>query len=274
MRQMLSLLLALVMLVGYQGGETPSGTEAEPVRGNADVGVMTNVTTLEPGKLHVSTNAEFPPYVMKDGAGNYIGIDIEVAAAIAEKLGLELVVENMSFDAALMAVPAGQSDITITGITATDDRLEIMDFSDPYVRNLQVVIVKENSGIVTLDDLYDVDFIGTQRDTTGYIYASDIPENYGYGEDHVLAYDTGALAVQALLNGQIDAVIIDNGPAQAFVAANPGLTILDTFYADEDYAVGVQRGNAQLLNAVNRAIAELREDGTLQAIFDKYIKAE
>ena len=228
--------------------------------------------TLEEGKLIMSTNAAFPPYEMTDDAGNFIGIDVEVAQAIADKLGLELVIDNMEFTAALEAAQQGKSDMVMAGVTVNEDRLAVMDFSDSYATGIQVVIVKEGSD-VTMDNLGDK-MIGTQMGTTGYIYASDTVENGGYGEDHVTAYDNGITAVQALMNDQIDAVIIDNAPAQAFVDANPGLTLLDGEWALENYAIGFAKGNTELVEAVNEALAELIADGTVQAIIDKYIPAE
>ena len=222
----------------------------------------------------MSTNAAFPPYEMTTDAGGFEGIDVEVAQAIAEKLGLELVVDDMGFDAALTAVQTGQSDIAMAGITVTEDRQQVMDFSDSYATGIQVVIVKEDSPIATLDDLSNAQMIGCQKATTGYIYCSDTPENGGYGEDHVTAYETGALAVMALVNGQVDAVVIDNEPAKSFVASNDGLKILDTEFAVEDYAIGFAKGNTALLEAVNAAMAELKADGTFQGIVDKYITAE
>lgn len=228
--------------------------------------------TLEEGKLIMSTNAEFPPYESTDDAGNYIGIDIEIAQQIAKKLGLELVIDNMEFTAALEAVQQGKSDMVMAGVTVDEDRLMVMDFSDSYATGVQVVIVKEGSD-VTMDNLGEM-MIGTQLGTTGYIYASDTPDNGGYGEDHVIGYDNGITAVQALMNGQIDAVIIDNAPAQAFVDANPGLTILEGEWAVEDYAIGFAKGNTELQEAVNQALAELIADGTVQKIIDKYIPAE
>ena len=231
-------------------------------------------TTVEPGKLHMSTNAAFPPYEMTTDAGGFEGIDVEVADAIAKKLGLELVVDDMSFDAALTAVQTGQSDIAMAGITVNPVRQEVMDFSDSYATGVQVIIVKEDSPIATVDDLASAEMIGTQKATTGYIYCSDTPENGGYGEDHVTAFDTGALAVMALVNGQVDAVVIDNEPAKSFVAENEGLKILDTEFAVEDYAIGLAKGNTALLEAVNAAMAELKADGTFQGIVDKYITAE
>jgi len=228
--------------------------------------------TLEEGKLIVSTNAEFPPYETTDDAGNFIGIDIEIAQAIAQKLDLELVIDNMEFTAALEAAQKGKSDMVMAGVTVNEDRLAVMDFSDSYATGIQVVIVKEGSD-VTMDNLGEK-MIGTQMGTTGYIYASDTIENGGYGEDHVIAYDNGITAVQALMNNQIDAVIIDNAPAQAFVEANPGLTLLDGEWALENYAIGFAKGNTELVDAVNGALAELIADGTVQAIIDKYIPAE
>ena len=226
------------------------------------------VTTVNAGKLTMSTNAAFPPYEMTTDSGDFEGIDIEVAGAIAEKLGLELQVDDMDFDAALLAAQNGKSDMVMAGVTVTDERLKVMDFSDTYAEGIQSIIVPEDSDIATVDDLTGKT-IGTQRGTTGYIYCTD-----DFGEDNVIAYDNGLTAVQALNNGQVDAVVIDNAPAKEFVSANPGLKILDTAYAQEDYAIGVAKGNTQLLDAINGALEELQADGTLQAIVDKYITAE
>ncbi len=226
------------------------------------------LTTVTAGKLTMSTNAAFPPYEMTTDSGDFEGIDIEVAGAIAKKLGLELQVDDMDFDAALLAAQNGKSDIVMAGVTVTDERLKVMDFSDTYAEGIQSIIVPEDSDIASADDLTGK-AIGTQRGTTGYIYCTD-----DFGEDNVIAYDDGLTAVQALNNGQVDAVVIDNAPAQEFVEANPGLKILDTAYAQEDYAIGVAKGNTQLLDAINGALEELEADGTLQAIVDKYITAE
>ena len=287
MKKFLTCLLALAMVLslaacggkdsssGNNAGTTPpASSDASSSDAAGDSGSAA-FTTVEEGKLHMSTNAAFPPYEMTTDAGGFEGIDVEVAAAIAEKLGLELVVDDMGFDAALTAVQTGQSDIAMAGITVTDDRLEVMDFSDSYATGVQVVIVQKDSPAVqSIDDLASAAMIGTQKATTGYIYCSDTPENGGYGEDHVTAFDTGALAVMALVNGQVDAVVIDNEPAKAFVAENPGLEILDTEFAVEDYAIGVAKGNTALLDAINAAMAELKADGTFQSIVDKYIVAE
>lgn len=223
--------------------------------------------TIVDGKLTMSTNAQFPPYEMTTDDGGFEGIDVEIATAIAEKLGLELDILDMDFDSALLAVQQGKSDIVMAGVTVNDDRLLVMDFSTSYANGVQVVIVKEGSDI-TIDNMGE-GLIGTQRGTTGNIYCTD-----DYGEEHVVAYDDGFTAVQALVNGQVDCVVIDNAPAQEFVKNNAGLAILDTEYANEDYAIGVAKGNTALVDAVNGALAELTADGTIQSIIEKYIPAE
>lgn len=278
MKKFLAMTMALAMALSLTAcGGNGANSSAASNDSASSVGASAStpdaaVTTVEAGKLHMSTNATFPPYEMLDASGNVIGIDAEVAGAIADKLGLELVIDDMGFDAALLAAQNGQSDIVMAGVTVTDERLAVMDFSNSYAKGIQVVIVREGSD-VTLDNLGEK-MIGTQMGTTGYIYCSDSVENGGYGEDHVTPYEDGPTAVQALVNGQVDAVVIDSAPAQEYVKANPGLTILDTEYANEDYAIGMAKGNAALVEAVNGALAELTADGAIQKIVDKYIPAQ
>ena len=272
--------MAVVMALGLSacGGSNSaaSSSAAGSVSGSAS-GSASNgdaaFTTVTPGKLTMSTNASFPPYEMVADDGSFEGIDIEVAGAIAEKLGLELQVDDMGFDAALQAAQTGKSDMVMAGVTITEERQAVMDFSNSYANGVQVVIVKEGSPIQTVDDLANANMIGCQMGTTGYTFCSDTVENGGFGEDHVTPYDDGAAAVQALMNGQIDAVVIDNKPAQEYVAANPGLKILDGEFTNEDYAIGVAKGNTALLDAINGALEELTNDGTIQSIVDKYISA-
>ena len=252
-------------------GETSSEASA------TEAGDYGEFTTIEEGKLIMATNAQFPPYeLVSDGEGfngtGFEGIDVEIASAIADKLGLELQIDDMDFDSALVAVQNDAADVVLAGLSYSEERDEVLDFTDSYATGVQVVIVKEGSD-VTMDNLGEK-MIGTQRGTTGYIYASDTPENGGYGEDHVSAYDNGATAVQALVNGQVDAVIIDEAPAKEFVAANEGLTILPGNWVEEQYCAAVNEGNTELLNAINTALNELMDDGTVQEILDKYITAE
>ena len=204
---------------------------------------------------------------MTTDSGEIEGIDVDTAKAIAEKLGLELQIDDMDFDAALLSVQQGKADIVMAGVTVTDERKAVMDFSDSYATGIQSIIVPNGSDIASPDDLAGKK-IGTQRGTTGYIYCSD-----DFGDDAVVAYDSGLTAVQALNNGQVDAVVIDNAPAKEYVAATPGLKVLDTSYAEEDYAIGLAKGSA-LEDAINAALEELKADGTLQSIVDKYITAE
>jgi len=254
MKKILSVLLVLVLAIGLFAGCSSEKN-----------------MTIEKGKLIMSTNAAFPPYEMTDDSGNYIGIDVEVAQAIAKELGLELVIDDMGFTAALEAAQNGKSDMVMAGVTVNEKRLKVMDFSDSYATGIQVVIIKEGSD-VTMDNL-DTKKIGTQLGTTGYIYASDTPENGGYGEDNVVGYENGMTAVNALINGQVDCVIIDNAPAQEFVKANPGLAILEGAWVEEHYAIGFKKGNTELQTAVNDVLKKLIADGTVQSIVDKYIPA-
>ena len=281
--------LSVSLLASCSGGssstpapETTTPAETTPAETTpAETGAAGDLSSalIEDGKLIMSTNAQFPPYEMvADGEGfngtGFEGIDIEIASALADKLGLELVIDDMEFDSALLAVQNNAADMMLAGLSYSEDRDEVMDFTDSYATGVQVVIVKDGSG-VTMDNLGDY-MIGTQRGTTGYIYASDTPENGGYGEDHVIAYDNGATAVQELINGTIDAVIIDQAPAEEYVAANAdaGLTILDGAWVEEQYCAAVDEGNTVLLDALNTALNELIDDGTVQTIIDKYITAD
>ena len=263
MKKYIALFLAAIMMLGLL-----AGCGSEPATENTD----NELGLVEAGKLIMSTNAAFPPYEMTTDDGGFEGIDVEIAGEIAKKLGLELVVDDMDFDSALLAVQQGKSDVVMAGVSVTDERKLVMEFSDSYATGIQVVIVKEGSD-VTMDNLGEK-MIGCQRGTTGYIYASDTPENGGYGEDHVTAFDNGASAVQALLNDQVDCVIIDSAPAAEYVKANPGLTLLDGNWVEEEYAIGMNKNNTALKDAVNNALKDLIADGTVQQIIDKYITAE
>lgn len=284
MKKLTALLLgaAMVLSLAACGGTASSSEAASSSEGASSEAASSEatseaaageLTTVNPGTLTMSTNAAFPPYEMTADDGSFEGIDIEVAQAIADKLGLELQVDDMDFDAALLAAQTGKSDMVMAGVTVTPERQNAMDFSDSYANGIQVVIVPEDSDIASIDDMQGK-MIGVQRGTTGDLYCSDTVENGGFGAENVTPYDNGLTAVQALMNGQVDCVVIDNAPAQEFVAANPGLKILDTEYANEEYAIGVAKGNTQLLDAINGALAELEADGTLQSIVDKYITAE
>ena len=223
--------------------------------------------TQEPAVLHMATEGTFPPYEYYDN-GQLVGIDIEVAGAIAEKLGMKLETTDIAFDSIIPGVQAGKYDIGMAGVTVNEDRLQQVNFSDSYATGVQVVIVKEGGKVQSLDDMADA-IIGTQSGTTGFIYASS-----DFGDDHVKSFTKTTDAVEALKNGQVDCVLLDNAPAEALVDANPdaGLSILETAYTVEDYAIAINKENTDLQAKINAALAELVADGTLQSIIDKYIK--
>ncbi len=223
--------------------------------------------TQEPAVLHMATEGTFPPYEYYDN-GQLVGIDIEVAGAIAEKLGMTLETTDIAFDSIIPGVQAGKYDIGMAGVTVSEDRLQQVNFSDSYATGVQVVIVKEGGKVQSLDDMADA-IIGTQSGTTGFIYASE-----DFGDDHVKSFTKTTDAVEALKNGQVDCVLLDNAPAEALVEANPdaGLSILETAYTVEDYAIAINKENTDLQAKINAALAELVADGTLQSIIDKYIK--
>ena len=219
------------------------------------------------GVLTMGTNAAFPPYEYYEGDA-IVGIDAEISQAIADKLGLKLEIEDMDFGSLVAAVQSGKVDISAAGMTVNEERLQNVDFTDSYSTGVQVVIVAEDSDIASVDDL-EGKLIGVQDATTGHIYCSD-----DFGEENVVAYNNGAMAVQALKDGKVDCVVIDQEPAKNFVQVNEGLKILDTEYVTEDYAIAVAKENTALKDAINAAMAELKEDGTIQGILDKYISAE
>ncbi len=274
MKKLTSIILALALIVISlavfascdNGGKDETTTVADVTTAEE--------TTAENKKqtLKMATNPYFQPYEYYDGT-KIIGIDAEIAQAIADKLGMELVIEDMTFDSIITAVDSGSVDFGMAGMTVTEKRLESVDFSVSYASGVQVVIVKEGSTITSVDDLTDSTCkVGSQLGTTGYIYTSDTVENGGYGSDRAIGYTTGNEAISALLKGDIECVIIDSEPAKAFVANNQGLKILDTHYADEDYAICVKKGNSELLTKIDTAIYQLTEDGTISAIINKYIK--
>ena len=225
--------------------------------------------------LKMGTNASFPPYeYYDDETGAIVGIDAEVAAAICEKLGYELEIVDMEFSSIIPAITSGKVDFGMAGMTVTEDRLKSVDFSDSYATGIQVIIVKEDSAITSVDDLFAEGAytkIGVQLGTTGDIYCTGDIADAGLGE--VLEYDNGTEAVLALTTGKVDCVVIDNEPAKAYVAANEGLKILETEYVTENYAIALAKGS-ELTEKINAALAELTADGTIPAIVEKYIPSE
>ena len=212
------------------------------------------------------TNAEFPPYEYHDN-NDIVGIDADIAKAIADKMGMELEIQDMAFDSLIPAVQSGKADFTAAGMTVNEDRKKNVDFTDTYAQAAQVIIVKDGSEIKAPADL-DGKKIGVQTGTTGDIYAGDIKDG------NIQRFNKGMEAVMALTQGKVDAVVIDREPAKVFVKENAGLKILDEAFTEEEYAIAVKKGNTELLEKMNAAIKELKDSGELQKIVDKYITAK
>ena len=279
MKKLFALLLTLAMVLSLAacgGNDAPAEEETtdDAVLEESTEGTEAALPTAVEGVLTMATNAAFPPYEYIEG-GAIVGIDADIATAIAEKLGLEIQIEDMEFDAIIEAVKSGKADIGLAGMTVTPDRAEEVNFTASYATGVQVVIVTEDSAITSVDDLFAEgasNVIGVQRNTTGDLYTTWDLEDAGLAT--IDRYSKGAEAVQALKTGKVDCVVIDNEPAKAFVAEVEGLKILDTEYILEEYAGAMNKDNAELFEAVNVALEELIADGTVQAIIDTYISAE
>ena len=261
---MLSMVLAGSMLLTACGGGNTQATEDT----GSDTQQSETAENTEGGVLRMGTNATFPPYEYVDENNEVAGIDADIAAAIADKLGMELEITDMAFDSLIPALQSDTIDIVLAGMTVDPERAEQVNFTDSYATGVQVIIVPEGSDIASPDDLEGKN-IGVQTGTTGDLYCTD-----DYGQEFVKQFDNGPLAVAALVNGQVDCVVIDNEPAKNYVAANQGLKILDTAYANEEYAAAIAKDNTELFEQVNAAIQELKEDGTIDSIIEKYIPAE
>ena len=275
MKKLIALLLAAMMVLALAACASNASTDTTaPADSAAETEAPAEEaadSTAASGKLTMATEATFPPYEYYDGDA-IVGIDVEVAQAIAAKLGMELEVTDIAFDSIIPGIQTGKYDMGMAGMTVTDERKEQVNFSDSYATGVQVVIVKDDSAITSVDDLFADGantVVGTQGGTTGFIYATSDIEDAGLGT--VKSFGKTTDAVEALKNGQVDCVILDNEPAKALVAANEGLHILDTEYAVEDYAIAIAKENTDLLDKINTALAELKDDGTLQSIVDKYI---
>ncbi|MBR2832290.1 MAG: amino acid ABC transporter substrate-binding protein [Oscillospiraceae bacterium] len=275
--RIIAIILAVVLMAAALsacGSNSPAPAESPASPAASASPAAASFTTVEKGKLTMATNAQFPPYEFYEG-DKIVGIDAEIAGLIAEKLGLELVIDDMEFDSIIEAVKGGKADIGMAGMTVTDERKESVDFTESYATGVQVIIVAEGSPITTADDLFAEGAnytIGVQRNTTGDLYTTWDLEDEGLAT--IDRYGKGADAVQALVSGKVDCVVIDNEPAKAFVQEVGGLKILDTEYVEEMYAGAMSKSNKELYDAVNNALKELIADGSVQRIVDKYISAD
>lgn len=259
------LMLGSLMACGNSSGNSEKETTTE-MANSAAIGTISTDGLVDKTKLVMATNAEFPPYEFREG-DNFVGIDVEIAGLIAQKMGVELVIEDMAFDAIINAVDAGKADIGMAGMTVTQERLKNIDFSDTYAKASQVVLVQSNSDIKSPDDLAQKT-IGVQLGTTGDIYSSDIEGAT------IERFSKGFEAVQALTQGKVDAVVIDGEPAKVFQSQASDIVILPDAFTVEEYAISIKKGNQALVDSINLALKELQEEGKIDEVVNTYIKAE
>ena len=225
--------------------------------------------------ITMGSSIDFAPYEYYDDAtGEIVGIDVEIAQAVAEKLGYDLEIVDMQFDSIIAAVVSGKVDFGMSGFTVTEERKQSVDFSTNYTTAVQSIIVPENSAITSVDDLFNPDNsfeIGVQIGTTGDLYITDDVESNGLSH-HIQRFNKAPDAIVALSSGKVDCVIIDDQVAIAFVKNNEGLKLLDTAYAFEEYAICFAK-ESPLYAPFNEALEALIADGTVQSIIDKYIVA-
>ena len=226
--------------------------------------------------LKMGSSCDFPPYeYYHDETGEIVGIDVEIAQAVCAKLGVELEIEDMQFDSIIAAVVSGKVDFGMSGFTVTEERKQNVDFSSTYTTAQQSVLVPADTTITTVDDLFNADNefkIGVQIGTTGDLYITGDVEAKGL-KHSVERFNKYGDAVMALLSGKLDCMIVDDQVAISFAEANEGLSILDTAYALEEYAICFPK-NSELYASFNAALEELIADGTVQSIIEKYIVAE
>jgi len=253
MKKFLSLVLSIVMILGLVACAQKAATTTASADGTAT-------------KLVMCTNAEFPPYEYKDG-GKFMGIDVECAKLIGEKLGVEVEILDIAFDSLIPTVMSGKADFAMAGMTVTEDRKESVDFTHTYQKAVQAIVVPIDSTISSANSL-EGKKIGVQTGTTGDIYCSG-----DFGDAAVERYSKIIDGFQAMKSGKIDAVVVDDQVASAIVEQDStAFKILETAYAEEEYAIAVKKGNTDLLNKLNSVIDEIKSNGELQAIVSKYIK--
>lgn len=234
-----------------------SAAPAESAAASEAAATGTLAAIKEAGKLVMLTNAAFAPYEYLGSDNQVAGVDVDLAQAIADKIGVKLEVTNMDFDGLIPALVGGKGDIVAAGLTITDERKQTVDFSDPYADATQLIIIKsDNAEIKSVEDLAGKT-IGVQLGTTGDIYASDIEGAT------IKQYKTGIEAGMDLKNGKLDAVVLDKLPAQNIVDSNEGLTLIDTPLTEEEYAIAVQKGDAEFLALINGVIKDLEAAGSV-----------
>ncbi len=278
MTKLLALVLVIALAVcafaacGGNDTEEPK-TNLEGV--NPDTGDDSNVnvdgvdpapvaTELGKTTLVMGTNAEFEPFEYRDN-DEIVGYDVETAKAIADFVDMDFDIEDMAFDSLITALNSGQIDMVVAGMSVTEERLEEVNFSNPYYRAAQVIIVpKEGATVASSADLAGKK-IGVQEGTTGDIYVEENVENADLNR-----FKKAVDAAIDLANGRLDAVVLDEQPALRIVAQNDALTVLDEALTEEEYAIAVRKDNPELLNAINACLDDLAETGKKDELLEKY----
>ena len=256
---MLALILVTTALVAGCGEKTEEPKEEEKV----------TVTTLEEGKLLMGSDTTYPPFESIGDNGDPEGFDIDIAIELADRLGLELEVVTTAWEGIIPGLKTDKYDILMSAMTITDERQAEIDFSDPYIDSNQSIAVKKGTTDITSEEDLVGKVVGVQVDTTGQFTAEEIA-----GIKEIRKYDTILLAFQELELGRIDAIMNDY-PVNAYLSKMRGQTeVVATVTTDEQYGIGVKKGNDQLLEAINEALADMVADGTYDEIFETWFGEE
>lgn len=238
----------------------------------------------EDERLVVATAATFPPFEFKEGS-EYKGVDMDISKEIAKRLGKELEIKDMEFDSVMSAVSSGNADFAASGLTINETRLKVADFTKPYYNANQVVVIKsenaelkavKNNAEALIDAISKKNGIkiGVQTSTTGAFFAKGDKDwgFVGFPNAEIKSFVNGSLAISALVNGQVDLVILDEAPAKLISKANAGTEVLPITLTQEQYGIAVKKGNKELLGSINGALEAMEKDGTLESIMQKYFK--
>lgn len=257
--------MAMVAALTACGTKATTETKTETTTANAaNSSEITGDGVATKGQLVMVTNLEFPPFEYREN-DQPAGIDVDIAKEVAKKMGLELKVDDIAFDSIIPELVSGKADISFAGMTVTEDRKQSVDFTQTYAKASQMIIVKNDSSIAGPDDLKNKR-IGVQQGTTGDLFSSTVEGAT------IERYNKGMEAVQALVQGKVDAVVIDEQPAKVYVKEVQGTKVLDAVAKQdtEEYAAAVKKGNTALLNNVNKALDQMKADGTIDQIIAKY----
>ena len=272
MKKWIALATAIIAMLAMAACQAPapSAAPSDAAASKAPAAAAAGVTIESikaKGELVVASNAEYPPFEMLDG-DKFVGIDMEVAQAIADKLGVKLKIDNMSFDAVLAAIPTDKCDLGMSSLSITDERKKVMDFSDPYMETSIKMIVAKDSTIATLDDLKGKKIgvqLGTLADTTVASFVEGA---------EVSRMNKDSDAVMELINGRVDAVMTDSAPAQALVDKNSDkVKLVEEPLSSDKLAIATKKGNTELITFVKGVLKDMQADGSFQKIVDKYIPA-